>query len=353
VVEQTPPSTPATGDRTEAPLTGAIVKQAEPGAPPQFSEAEHAQAGTAAGAQAAVQPREPETKQAESDALPQVAETKDTSPAPDMTAPPEPAESLARVPEVQQAEIPAQPHEATAQLTEGRVETEAGTEAAAPVTAEAVAPPALLGQVKLKKGWSFAKRQDVYGRRNKAVFDAMAKANPGLTSIFDAGPGTVVNFPAVAAPALPEGMVLLSLMRADNLAQALDYVVDRSTEQMPLRLFATFSPARGTRLDVILLRAFPNPEQAEQAKSALPPELAAQASVLTGFSHDTVFYSLLPPEIVPPEPASPVGTNAPPAPARPRPRSQPVKQAAPAPQQPLAPSPDRTPTPYVPGENQN
>jgi len=227
-------------------------------------------------------------------------------PAPAMATPPETTEPSAQGPRVDQTEIPAQAHGTAARLNEAGADT-ATPITATPVTAvaaETAQPPALLGQVKLKTGWSFAKRQeDVYGRRDKAVFDAMAKANPGLASIFDAGPGAVVNFPAVTAPAPPPGVALLSLMRAENLDQALDYIVSRSTPHMPLKLFATFSPAGGTRLDVILLPAFPGPRQAGEAKSALPAELAAQASVLTGFSRDTVFYSLLPPGSIPAAPA--------------------------------------------------
>ncbi|MBF0514176.1 MAG: hypothetical protein HQK81_08950 [Desulfovibrionaceae bacterium] len=167
----------------------------------------------------------------------------------------------------------------------------------------------------------------------------MAKANPGLASIFDAGPGASVNFPALAAPAPPEGVALLSLKRAENLAEAFDCIVAQATREMPLRLFATFSPEQGTRLYVIAARVFQNPEEADRAKAALPPELADKATVLTGFPRDTVFYSGLQ--------TQPVPQSAPQS--APRAAGKPAA----APGQALPASPDRSPKPFVPGENPN
>jgi general secretion pathway protein A len=348
------PETNAGQTAAEADAKPAALPLQAPRTPPAAIDAATQFSGTGTPVAAPAEPQPQDAEATLTGASPQngkthAAEPEATAPAPQATAalaeptgptePVEPAEPAARI----AAATPAQPGGAAAPPPQDRAET----------GAQAAEPPALLGQVRLKIGWSFAKRQeDVYGRRDKAVFAAMAKANPGLVSIFDAGPGALVNFPAVAAPAPPQGAVLLRLMRADNLAQALDFIVDRSSPLTPLKLFATYSPARGTSLDVILARTFPSPDEAEQAKAALPPDLAAQAAPLTGFSRDTVFYSLLPPQAAPtgargaarrtaqPEPAAQAGTNAPLTPTRPQPRPQPAK--------PPAPSPDRTPAPYVP-----
>ncbi|WP_428565367.1 MAG: ExeA family protein [Solidesulfovibrio sp. DCME] len=163
---------------------------------------------------------------------------------------------------------------------------------AAPVAAASQADINRIGEASVRPGWALSRlAARVYGNGGRPVLSAIAKANPGV-DMARLRAGESLVYPAIAAKAPPAGSCLVKLAAADNLEQGLTLVARaKDRHNLSLSLFCTRGPGAQARFDVVLTALFADQGQAQVALAALPPELAARATLLTGFPEGTTYYT--------------------------------------------------------------
>lgn len=152
--------------------------------------------------------------------------------------------------------------------------------------------PKSLGSAVTRYGWTVSQQAVwLYGLSTRQVMARLAKANPGL--VFDRiRAGQSVSFPAIRSDAPPAGHWLVKLGEVRSLEKG--FVFLAKNRALPLTLFVTFRPDSGLCYEVVATQLYDDAAEAKAALGALPPALAAKATLVAGYPKGTVFFSNLP-----------------------------------------------------------
>jgi general secretion pathway protein A len=150
---------------------------------------------------------------------------------------------------------------------------DAGASPAAPRTEPKRNVPSELGKVKLAEGDSVPQLlAEIYGSRGPDSRQALARANPQIPDIDQAGAGQTLVLPAVpaSAPPLAPDKVWVQLAKKGSLNEALGLLRIYPSDMPPIRLVPSWNPREGLTFILVLKTGFPGPEGARAAMEHLP-----------------------------------------------------------------------------------
>jgi general secretion pathway protein A len=157
------------------------------------------------------------------------------------------------------------------------------------------APPLVLGQLTVRPGDTLASMiHRVYGAFRKSYLATVIAANPHIADPDEIHVGTIIKIPAVDfimdRQSPPIFIIAFeeqtSLTAAIQRRQALF-----ETIQLPVRVIPSWSPANGLSFHLVLTGYFNSHETASSYLSLLPTQTSGQATIISGWSHETLLFS--------------------------------------------------------------
>ena len=156
-------------------------------------------------------------------------------------------------------------------------------------------PPEILGHLIVKPGdtlGAMAKR--VYGIFNKYILAAVIDANKHIQNPNNIDIGNIVLFPAMdfEMRSSQEQIFLIRFDEQPSLPAAMQHVDLLFKEmQLPVRMFASWSPVHRLRFQLVLNGYFDSNEAADRYLELLPSRIADQATIISKWSDKTSLFS--------------------------------------------------------------
>jgi general secretion pathway protein A len=178
------------------------------------------------------------------------------------------------------SETAAPPANATDDFAQRRVET---------------APPLVLGQLIVRPGDTlYHMIHRVYGAFRKNCLSTVIAANPHIADPDDINPGNIIKFPSVdfLLDRQSPPFFIIAFDEQPSLTAAMQRQQMLLEEiQLPVRVISSWSPASGLRFHLVLTGYFNSNETANSYLRLLPAQTSGQATIISNWSHKTVFFS--------------------------------------------------------------
>jgi general secretion pathway protein A len=153
-------------------------------------------------------------------------------------------------------------------------------------------PPAVLGELSLKKGATLWHVFDtVYASSNPKLVERFLRMNPKITNLGVVREGTTITVPAIPVPA--EGVTnrtWVELAQLKTLKEAYESLATYAGSGHKVALFPYWNERQGSVFAILLKKSFPDREAAQIAMDKIPPAMVKVISIIDTWDSDTVFY---------------------------------------------------------------
>lgn len=154
-------------------------------------------------------------------------------------------------------------------------------------------PPEMLGQVRLEPNESMWRLiEKVYGVFDNQRLDYLKEANPGIRDPRRIEAGSVIFIPAIPAKvkALSADTWWVQLSQKERLEDAIEALRSHPENAPPIRLIPYWKN-KELSFAILMREHFSDETAAAKRLKALPPAMAAGATILSSWDPETVFFA--------------------------------------------------------------
>ncbi len=154
--------------------------------------------------------------------------------------------------------------------------------------------PQILGHLTLNRKETIGGMiQRVYGEYTNEYLKLLTRANQNMSDPNRLVSGQVIRFPAIPSKAVPRepNICWVEIARKQQLHEAYKYLRDYPSDRPPIRLIPYWNRQEGLTFVLVDKKLFADAESARQYLKRLPPGIASNAEIRTGWGADPVLFA--------------------------------------------------------------